>query len=42
MPSSKLSRVFLMSGCDRGEAMRYRCYHKQEQLALLGTQATAK
>ncbi len=42
MPSSKLSRVFLMSGCDRGEAMRYRCYHKQEQLALLDVQATVK
>jgi glycosyltransferase involved in cell wall biosynthesis len=42
MPSRKLSRLFLMSGCDRGEAMRYRCYHKQEQLALLGIPATVK
>jgi glycosyltransferase involved in cell wall biosynthesis len=34
--------VYIVSGCDRGMTTIYRCFHKQEQLALYGIPSTVR
>ncbi|MFZ5917786.1 MAG: glycosyltransferase [Chloroflexota bacterium] len=34
--------VYIVSGCDRGHTTIYRCFHKQEQLALYGLSAAVR
>jgi glycosyltransferase involved in cell wall biosynthesis len=34
--------VYIVSGCDRGNTTVYRCFHKQEQLALCGLSAAVR